>query len=77
MYYANIPTFLKCQPDVPQNADIGIVGVPYSGGNWVERTQYLAPRAVRDFSMGFHRTIVHSKLTLLNYAEFVILVTRI
>jgi hypothetical protein len=23
MYYANIPTFLKCQHDVPQNADIG------------------------------------------------------
>jgi len=30
--------------------------VPYSGGNWVERTQYLAPRAVRDFSMGFRRS---------------------
>src|SRR5947208_1877535 len=40
----------------PQNADIAILGVPYSGGNWVERTQYLAPRAVRDFSMGFHRS---------------------
>jgi guanidinopropionase len=56
MYYSGIATFLNCQHDTPANADIGIVGVPYSGGNWVERTQYLAPRAIRDFSMGFHRS---------------------
>jgi guanidinopropionase len=56
MYYSGIPTFLRCQYDIPENADIGIVGVPYSGGNWIERTQYLAPRAIRDFSMGFHRS---------------------
>ena len=56
MYYSGIPTFLRCGYDSPENADIGIVGVPYSGGNWVERTQYLAPRAIRDFSMGFHRS---------------------
>lgn len=56
MYYSGIPTFLRCQYHIPENADIGIVGVPYSGGNWVERTQNLAPRAVRDFSMGFHRS---------------------
>ena len=56
MYYSGIPTFLRCEHDSPENADIGIVGVPYSGGNWVERTQYLAPRAIRDFSMGLHRS---------------------
>jgi guanidinopropionase len=56
MYYSGIPTFLRCEYDTPENADIGIVGVPYSGGNWVERTQYLAPRAIRDLSMGFHRS---------------------
>ena len=56
VYYSGIPTFLRCAYDSPSNADIGIVGVPYSGGNWVERTQYLAPRAIRDFSMGFHRS---------------------
>lgn len=39
-----------------RNADIGIVGVPYSGGNWIERTQYLTPRAIRDFSMAHHRS---------------------
>jgi hypothetical protein len=51
IYYSGIPTFLKCPYDIPENADIGIIGVPYSGGNWVERTQYLAPRAIRDFSI--------------------------
>ncbi|MGZ5550460.1 MAG: arginase family protein [Nitrososphaeraceae archaeon] len=56
MYYTGIPTFLRCEHDTPENADIGIIGVPYSGGNWIERTQYLAPRAIRDFSMGFHRS---------------------
>jgi guanidinopropionase len=49
-------TFLRCKYDTPENADIGIIGVPYSGGNWVERTQYLAPRVIRDLSMGFHRS---------------------
>jgi guanidinopropionase len=56
MYYSGIPTFLRCEHDSAVNADIGIVGVLYSGGNWVERTQYLAPRAIRDFSMGLHRS---------------------
>jgi guanidinopropionase len=56
MYYYGIPTFLRCEYDDPENADVGIVGVPYSGGNWIERTQYLAPRAIRDFSMGLHRS---------------------
>jgi guanidinopropionase len=50
------PAFLRCKYDTPENADIGIIGVPYSGGNWVERTQYLAPRAIRDLSTGFHRS---------------------
>ena len=33
MYYSGIPTFLRSGYDSPENADIGIVGVPYSGGN--------------------------------------------
>ena len=72
MYYSGIPTFLRCQYDIPENADIGIVGVPYSGGNWIERTQYLAPRAIETFLWAFIEVIVHLKSTLSNYAEFVI-----
>jgi guanidinopropionase len=56
VYYFGIPTFLGCPYDVPENADIGLIGIPYSGGNPIERTQYLAPRAIRDFSKGFHRS---------------------
>ena len=33
VYHFGIPTFLGCQNDTPENADIGIIGVPYSGGN--------------------------------------------
>jgi guanidinopropionase len=56
MYYFGIPTFLGCPYDVLENADIGLIGIPYIGGNPIERTQYLAPRAIRDFSKGFHRS---------------------
>lgn len=30
------------------DTDIGLIGFPYSGGNAVERMQYLAPRTIRD-----------------------------
>ena len=56
-HWAGIPTFLRCpyQPDL-KDTDIGLVGVPYSGGNTIERMQYLAPRAVRSRSASYHRT---------------------
>src|SRR5262249_57308091 len=40
----------------PEDVEIGLIGVPYSGGNTVQRMQYLAPRAVRDMSMGHRRS---------------------
>jgi guanidinopropionase len=57
MHWYGPATFLRCpfQPDL-KHTDIGLVGVPYSGGNLIERMQYLAPRAVRNRSMGYART---------------------
>lgn len=54
MHYLDPPTFFRCphEPD-PEAADIGLVGIPYSGGQPVERTQYLAPRIVRSISMQY------------------------
>jgi len=43
MYYSGIPTFLRCEYDTPENADIGIVGVPDSGGNWVGEHSISSP----------------------------------
>jgi guanidinopropionase len=50
-HWYGLPTFLRCpfQPDL-QNTDIGLIGVPYSGGNRIERRQYLGPRTVRNRS---------------------------
>src|SRR5579871_19557 len=49
-------TFLRCplREDL-KDTDIGLIGVPYSGGNVIERMQYLGPRAVRNRSAGYHR----------------------
>ncbi len=46
-HWYGIPTFLRCpfQPDL-KDTDIGLVGVPYSGGNSIEKMQYLGPRAL-------------------------------
>lgn len=43
-HWYGIPTFLRCpqQTDL-RDTDIGIIGYPYSGGNAVERMQYLGP----------------------------------
>ncbi len=56
-HWYGIPTFLRCpfNPDLT-DTDIGLVGVPYSGGNGIERMQYLAPRAVRNRSTSYHRS---------------------
>jgi guanidinopropionase len=50
-------TFLRCpyRPDLAAT-DIGVIGVPYAGGNPVEHMQYLGPRAIRNKSMGYART---------------------
>jgi len=51
-----MPTFLRCpfQPDL-KDTDIGLIGVPYSGGNSIERMQYVGPRTVRNHSMAYGR----------------------
>jgi guanidinopropionase len=56
MHWYGPATFLRCphQPDL-KDTDIGLIGVPYSGGNPVERMQYLGPRAVRNRSAGYGR----------------------
>lgn len=55
-HWYGVATFLRC-PQAPdlKDTDIGLVGVPYSGGNAIERMQYLAPRAVRNRSNAYHR----------------------
>lgn len=57
-HWAGVPTFLGCphRPDLGET-DIGLIGFPYSGGNAIERMQYLAPRAVRNRSMSYHRVL--------------------
>lgn len=54
MHYVGSPTFFRrpLDPD-PEAADVGLVGIPYCGGQPVERTQYLAPRVVRGISMQY------------------------
>jgi guanidinopropionase len=50
-------TFFRCPHDPdPGAADIALAGVPYSGGNMIDRGQYLGPRAIRNVSMGYRRT---------------------
>ena len=55
-HWAGVATFLRCphQPDM-SSTDIGLIGFPYSGGNQIERMQYLGPRAVRNRSMAYRR----------------------
>jgi len=55
-HWYGMPTFLHCpfQPDL-KDTDIGLIGVPYSGGNSIERMQYLGPRTVRNRSMAYGR----------------------
>jgi len=55
-HWYGMPTFLRCpfQPDL-KDTDIGLIGVPYSGGNSIERMQYLGPRSVRNRSMAYGR----------------------
>lgn len=52
IYWYGIPTLFRCEHDAdPNNADIGLVGVPHSTGNGTtQRDQHLGPRAVRNIS---------------------------
>ncbi len=56
MHWSGVATFLRCphRPDM-SDTDIGLIGFPYSGGNAVERMQYLGPRAVRNRSAAYRR----------------------
>ncbi len=56
-HWYGIATFLRCpyQPDL-KDTDIGLIGVPYCGGNSIERMQYLGPRAVRNRSTSYGRS---------------------
>jgi guanidinopropionase len=54
-YWQGFPTLLGCPAgDDPEAADIALVGLPWTS-NPIERTQYLAPRAVRHRSKAYHR----------------------
>jgi guanidinopropionase len=55
-HWSGVATFLRCphQPDM-HDTDIGLIGFPYSGGNLIERMQYLGPRAVRNRSAAYRR----------------------
>jgi guanidinopropionase len=56
IYYLDVATFLKCPLDRdPKNADISLVGVPYVGGNPLEKRQILAPRAIRHASTRYNK----------------------
>lgn len=57
LYFTGVATFLKCplDPD-PSKADISLVGVPYVGGNPLEKKQIFAPRAIRHASTRYHKT---------------------
>ncbi|MGB0797709.1 MAG: arginase family protein [Planktomarina sp.] len=52
LYWWGVPTLFRCPHDTdPNNAEIGLVGVPHSSGNGTtERDQHLGPRAVRNVS---------------------------
>lgn len=55
-HWFGIPSFLRCELRTDfGDTDIGLIGVPYSGGNTIERMQYLGPRAVRSRSSSYHR----------------------
>jgi hypothetical protein len=55
-YWQGIPTLLGCELETdPTKADIALVGLP-STCNQIERTQSLAPRAIRHRSKTCHRS---------------------
>lgn len=56
-HWYGIATFMRCplKPDL-SDTDVGLIGFPYSGGNAIERMQYLAPRAVRDRAVSYRRS---------------------
>jgi guanidinopropionase len=55
-HWHGVATFLRCpyRPDM-EDTDVGLIGFPYSGGNPIERSQFLGPRVVRNRSNGYHR----------------------
>jgi guanidinopropionase len=55
-HWNGVATFLRSphRPDLNET-DIGLIGFPYSGGNAIERMQYLGPRAARNRSAAYRR----------------------
>lgn len=54
-YWKGIPTLLGCElKEDFSEMDIALAGLPWTH-NTIERTQYLAPRAVRHRSRAYHR----------------------
>ena len=53
---SGVATFLRRphQPDM-SNTDIGLIGFACSGGNTIERMQYLGPRVAGNWSMAYGR----------------------
>jgi len=62
-HWWGVATFLRCphQPEM-RDTEIGLIGFPYSGGNAIERMQYLGPRAVRNRSAAYRRA--HTKFEI-------------
>ena len=55
-YWHGVPTMLACEHDPKmEDAEVGLIGIPVCSGNTADRSQYLAPRAVRTMSMAHHR----------------------
>lgn len=56
-HWYGIATFMRCPLKLDMSdTDIGLIGFPYSGGNGIERMQYLGPRAVRDRAVAYRRS---------------------
>lgn len=68
-YWWGIPTFFRCDwNEMPEAADIALLGVPHSSGNGsTERDQHLGPRAVRHVSALYRRG--HGRFNLIPWDE--------
>ena len=72
---SGVATFLRCphQPDM-SNADIGLIGFAYSGGNTVERMGYLGPRVAGNGSMAYRRVarVLHLRRKTIEQERFLL-----
>jgi guanidinopropionase len=72
-HWYGIATFMRCPLKLDMSdTDIGLIGFPYSGGNGIERMQYLGPRAVRDRAVAYcrsHRVFQVNPFSLLRISD--------